>query len=342
MLRVGIAGIGFMGWIHWLAWHRVPGVRIEAIATMEPERRAGDWRAIKGNFGPPGERVDLRSIRVYESVDQLVGDGGLDLIDICLPTAAHPFAAIAALRAGTHVLCEKPLGLSLPACDEVIAVSKASSQQLMVAHVLPFFPEYAWALAEVRSGRHGRLLGGSFKRVISDPAWLPKYYDPAVIGGPLLDLHVHDAHLIRLLFGMPESVSSRGRLRNGVAEYAVSSFGFAERHLVVTSTMGVIRQQGRPFTHGFELQLERATIHFESASFADGNESMPVKLLADDGQVIRPTFPVADPLDGFVAELTEVRDCSLNNRPSTILAGDLARDAVQICEWQAEALRKQA
>lgn len=330
-----------MGWIHWLAWHRLPGIRIEAIATMEPERRAGDWRAIRGNFGPPGELVDLSGIRVHETVDQLVADGGLDLIDICLPTAAHPAAAIAALRAGTHVLCEKPLGLSLAECDRVIEAARTSRGQLMVAHVLPFFPEYAWALGEVRGGQHGQLLGGSFKRVISDPAWLPKYYDPGVIGGPLFDLHVHDAHFIRLLFGMPETVSSRGRLRGDVAEYAASSFGFSDPRLVVTSTMGVIPQQGRPFTHGFELHLERATIHFESASFTDGNESMPVKLLAGDGRVVRPALAAGDPLDGFSAELAEARDCALHNRRSDILAGELARDAVQICEWQAEALRAQ-
>ena len=53
------------------------------------------------------------------------------------------------------------------------------------------------------------MIGGSFKRVISDPQWLPHFYDPDKIGGPLLDLHIHDAHLIRLLFGMPSAVYKR-------------------------------------------------------------------------------------------------------------------------------------
>ena len=49
-----------------------------------------------------------------------------------------------------------------------------------------------------------RLLGGHFLRVISDPLWLKDFYDPHRVGGPLVDLHVHDAHFIRLLFGMPQ------------------------------------------------------------------------------------------------------------------------------------------
>ena len=45
MLKVGIAGLGFMGWIHWLAYQRNTGVSVEAICTPEDNRRAGDWTA---------------------------------------------------------------------------------------------------------------------------------------------------------------------------------------------------------------------------------------------------------------------------------------------------------
>lgn len=340
MLKVGIAGIGFMGWIHWLAWHRIPGVKVTAIATFEPERRAGDWTAIRGNFGPPGQKVDLSGIEVFETAEAMVQKArDVDLVDVCLPTRFHSPATLAALGAGKHVLCEKPLALTLAECDRVLTAAAGSGRQLFVGHVLPFFPEYAWAIAQIRSGEYGKLLGGSFKRVISDPHWLKDFYDPAVIGGPLLDLHVHDAHLIRLLFGKPVGVQSRGRLRGETVEYAHTLFDFPDRSLVVSSSMGVVHQQGRPFTHGFEIHCERATIHFESAAFADGAEAMPVKLLKADGKVVRPTLAGTDPLDGFVAELTEVRDCTLANRPSALLAGTLARDAIELCELQSQAIR---
>ena len=63
MINVGLAGIGFMGWIHWLAYQKVPGIRVTAIASQNPKKRAGDWRSIQGNFGPPGEQVDLAGIK---------------------------------------------------------------------------------------------------------------------------------------------------------------------------------------------------------------------------------------------------------------------------------------
>ena len=86
---------------------------------------------------------------------------------------------------------------------------------LMVGQVLPFFPEYQFALNAIQSGEFGKLLGCKLKRVISDPTWLNHFYDPEKIGGPLLDLHVHDAHFLRLIAGMPNGVYSTGRHRGG-------------------------------------------------------------------------------------------------------------------------------
>jgi predicted homoserine dehydrogenase-like protein len=51
VIRVGLIGIGFMGWIHWLAYQRMAGARVAAISTRNPQRLAGDWRGIQGNFG---------------------------------------------------------------------------------------------------------------------------------------------------------------------------------------------------------------------------------------------------------------------------------------------------
>ncbi len=119
MLNVGIAGIGFMGWIHWLAYQNTPGVRVAAIATPEPERQLGDWTEIKGNFGPPGTQVDLTGIATYASLDELLTQDDLDFVDICLPPAMHCNAIEKSAAAGKHVFCEKPLAMTAAQSAEI-------------------------------------------------------------------------------------------------------------------------------------------------------------------------------------------------------------------------------
>ncbi|MEX0585005.1 MAG: Gfo/Idh/MocA family oxidoreductase, partial [Pirellulales bacterium] len=112
MLKVGIAGIGFMGMIHYLSYQRVKGARVVALCEQDKTRLAGDWRSIQGNFGPRGEIMDLSGVAKYEDLDQLLADKNIDLVDICLPTAAHAPTATKALAAGKHVFCEKPIALT--------------------------------------------------------------------------------------------------------------------------------------------------------------------------------------------------------------------------------------
>ena len=340
MLKVGIAGMGFMGWIHWLAYQQNDGVEIVAIATPEEDRRAGDWTSIKGNFGPPGEQVDLTGIKTYETLDAMLADDslGLDYVDICLPPSMHPDAIVSVANAGKHVFCEKPLALSLAECDRAVAACQSNNVLMMVGQVLPFLTEFQFAYQAINSGKYGKLLGGNFKRVISDPQWLKHFYDPKIIGGPLFDLHVHDAHFIRLLFGMPLGVFSSGRTRGGVVDYCNSIFKFEDESLVVSAVTGVINQQGRPFTHAFEIHLEKATIHLDFAAFADEAELMPVKVCLEDGTVERPELGDGDMVAGFCREIAEVVDCLSANKNSSILGGGLARDAIEICHLQAKSV----
>jgi len=287
-LKVGIVGVGFMGWIHWLAWQKASAAEVTAIVSRSPEKRAGDWTSIQGNFGPPGEKVDLTSVQCFESLDEMLTADCVDVVDICLPPAQHLPAIEKIAASGKHVFCEKPLALSLAACDAAMNACRENNVQLFVGQVLPFFLEFQFAAAKARSGEFGKLLGGNFKRVVSDPTWIPDFFDRQKVGGPLMDLHVHDAHLIRWLFGMPTSIVSGGRLRGEVVEYCNSLFTFADPDVTVTSTSGVIAQQGRPFNHAFEIHLEKATICFEFAAYSDRPESIELKVLDDDGNVIRP------------------------------------------------------
>ena len=341
MINVGIAGVGFMGWIHWLAYKKVAGIRVAGISSRDPKRRAGDWRDIRGNFGPPGQQVDLSGVKAVDRLDALLADPAIDLVDLCLPPNLHAEATIQALSAGKHVFVEKPMALSAEDCDRMVSAARKSGKQLFVGHVLPFFPEYAEARRIIAEGRHGRLLGGWFKRVISDPTWLKDFYDLAKVGGPLLDLHVHDAHLIRLLFGMPTSVTSQGRMRGEAVEYCQTMFGFPDRRLVVGAASGVINQQGRAFTHGFEIHLEKATLQYEFAVVGgEGRLILPLTVYEADGGVRRPELGDGDPVHAFEGQFAEVVRSIESGRPSAILSGDLARDAVVLCQMQADAVRR--
>ena len=271
----------------------------------------------------------------------MLADPKIDVVDICLPPAAHAAVAIAALKAGKHVFCEKPISLNPADATKMVKAAQSAGKQLMIGQVLPFFPEYAFAYKAATSGKYGKLLGGHFKRVISDPQWLKDFYDPKKVGGPMLDLHVHDAHFIRLLCGMPKSVATSGRLRGEVAEYFVSQFTFDNPALVVSAMSGVIHQQGRGFSAGFEIHLEKATLLYDF-SVIDGKPelSMPLTLLRADGKVERPTMKSSDPVDAFVDELSEAAKTVKSGRPSALLDGQLARDAVVLCQKQTESLRK--
>lgn len=339
MLKVGIAGIGFMGWIHWLAYQKIEDVQVAAICDLDTNRLAGDWTGIKGNFGPPGTKVDLSGVQCCNNLDEFC-QLDFDLLDICLPPDLHVTMIQRAARCGKHVFCEKPLALDLQKCDEAVAACSAANTILQVGHVLPFFPEFQAALKIINSGDYGHLKIGHFKRIISDPVWLKHYYDPKKIGGPLMDLHVHDAHFIRLIAGMPSGVYSRGEFKNEVVSFCHSIFDFSDANTTIASSSGVINQQGRPFTHGFEIQLEKATLHFEYAAVATGDESMPLKIITDDGKVQLIELDSNDPVDAFIAEVREMVEHVQQGKPSKILDGKLARDAIQICQAEAKSVKQ--
>ena len=269
----------------------------------------------------------------------MLADPNLDVIDICLPPGQHCEATVKTLKAGKHAFCEKPMALTTAECKKMTRAAEQAGKLLMIGHVLPFFPEYAKARQLISSGKYGKLLGGNFTRVISDPTWIKDFYNPATVGGPLLDLHVHDAHLIRMLFGMPESVVSQGRMRGKVVEYCNTQFRFKDKKLVVGATSGVVNQQGRAFTHAFEIHLEKATLIYDFAVI--GGEPkllMPLTVLDSRGKATNPQLTGGDPLDAFEGQLKDLKSAIQTGKPSPILGGDLAQDAVILCHKQTKSV----
>jgi predicted dehydrogenase len=332
MLRVGLVGIGFMGWMHYLAYQRSKRAELVAFASRDAAKRLGDWRGIKGNFGPPGEQIDVSSMRAYENIGELLADDQIDMIDICLPPHLHVQAACDALRAGKHVLCEKPLALNTADCDRILEEAALAERMVFVAQVLPYMGQYQFVYEALQGSDYGQPLGGYFKRTIGPPDWIPDFYDMERVGGPLVDLHVHDAHFIRMTYGMPKQVMCLAEMQERTVKFCHTLMRFEDPRIIVATSCGVANQTSRPFTHGFELQFEKATMQFELAVLTDGIESMPLKVLTPDGVILRPELPAADDVDAFVHEIDDAAESIRLNGCARRLDSRLARDAIHICQ----------
>jgi predicted dehydrogenase len=333
MIRVGIVGIGFMGMIHYLAAQKLRGAAVTAICSRDSKKLAGDWTAIRGNFGPPGQQMDLGSVKRYATLDAMLNDPNIDLVDICNPTAQHETTAVAALKAGKHVLVEKAIALIPEAADRMLATAKQSSKLLMVAHVLAFFPEFAFAVEAVKGGRFGKLLGGHFKRVISKPDWSAEIGDAAATGGPAVDLHIHDTHFIGLLAGVPKQVFSVGREDGGAVSYLTTSYLYGAGGPALSCSSGAVAMKARQFVHGYEIYLELATLVYESGT-------CPLTILHADGKSEQPALASADPVAAFTSEIQTAVDGVGESKLPSLLSGQLARDALVMCLRECDSVRK--
>jgi predicted dehydrogenase len=333
MVRIGIVGVGFMGMIHYLAAPRLQGGKVVAVCSRDRKKREGDWRSIQGNFGPRGEMMDLSGIKKYAELDEMLADKDIDLIDVCNPTNLHPEFALKALAAGKHVLVEKAIALEARDADAMVAAARKAGKLLMVAHVLPFFPEFAYAAQAIRGGVYGKLQGAHFKRVISRPDWSSEIGDASKTGGPAVDLHIHDTHFIGLVCGVPGQVFSTGVIEGDAVNYLTTQYLYGPGGPAVSCSSGALAQKGRPFVHGYEIYLEKATLVYESGT-------CPLTLLGSDGKV----EPVqlgggGEATTAFTLELEAACESVKAGKEADLLSGKLARDALVLCHKECESVK---
>jgi predicted dehydrogenase len=343
MIRIGIVGIGFMGMIHYLAARKLKGARVEALCSRDEKKLAGDWTSIQGNFGPRGEQMDLSGLRKHRDLKDLLADPNIDLIDVCNPTNLHPETAIKALEAGKHVLVEKAIALEAKDADAMLAAAKKAKRLLMVAHVLPFFPEFAYAADAIRGGKHGKLIGAHFKRVISKPDWSAEIGDASKTGGPAVDLHIHDTHFIGLVAGVPNQVFSTGVVSGGAVDYLTTAYLYGSGGPAVTCSSGAIAMKGRPFVHGYEIYLEKATLVYESGTCpltVLTPPKSPPSQGGDTGGVEQPKLGGGDDATtAFTLELQAAVDGVTSGKEPDLLSGKLARDALVLCHKECESVK---
>lgn len=340
MVRIGIVGIGFMGYTHFEGAKSLRGGKVTAIATRNKKRRAGDWRGIQGNFGPPAGKTDLTGVKTYEDYKDLLADPEIDLVDICLPTEMHESVTIEALTAGKHVLVEKPIAVDLKSADRMVKAADKHDRILMVGHVLPFFPEFRFVRDCLSEGRYGKLLAAHFRRVIAPPKWSQDIADFQRLGGWGIDLHIHDNHMIGLVCGVPNAVFSRGIVKDGLVNHVHSQYVYDDPDLAVSCVSGGIAASQLQFVHGFEVYMEKASLVYSAGTF--GGEwvvERPLTLIPDKGKLREPKLKGGSEwYSAFTAELQEAVNGMKAGATPHILSGELARDALKLCHAEAKSI----
>ncbi len=250
-------------------------------------------------------KMDFSAVRKYRSVDEVLRDPDVEAVDICLPTCFHATAAIRALQAGKHVLCEKPMALSGADADAMVAEAERTGRLLMVAQVLRFFPAYCELSRLIRSGRLRKVRSALFRRRSAVAAWWgPSALDKTVTGGAVFDLLIHDVDLVQHLFGVPEKISSTGHedLAGGI-DTIVSEFYYPEVGQV-TITGGWFHRGEYPFSMEFTVVGDGGVVEYNSAG-------RPLTVYWSNG---RREPIVLEEKDAYQAELEYFLQCLLQRR----------------------------
>jgi len=258
-IGVGVIGLGFMGRTHVRAYAEASRAgcanRLIAVCDKDPGRFTG--AGARGNLesGAEGPLFDPSETEVVSDPEELLAKDAVELVSICTPTDSHVDLAISALEAGKHVLVEKPVALRSADVQRLADVANASDRLCMPAMCMRFWPGWSWLADAIRDGTYGRVTSAVFRRLAPRPAWGREFYEDAErSGGALFDLHVHDADLVRHLFGEPDSLTSTGTPHHVTTLYRYDD---GPRHVVAEG--GWDHADGFPFHMGYTLVFENAT-----------------------------------------------------------------------------------
>ncbi|MDJ0347960.1 Gfo/Idh/MocA family oxidoreductase [Cryobacterium sp. PH29-G1] len=180
-LSIGLIGAGGITHVHIPAWLAL-GARV-TVFSLEGSA------AVAAHYG----------VGVADSLDELFDN--CDVVDICTPTATHYRIAERALRAGKHVICEKPIALTEADADALAELAAFVGKQLHPAHVVRYFAEYALAQQAVAAGQVGEPAILRFSRIGEFPTWSSWFADAEQSGGIVLDQMIHDLDIARWIAG---------------------------------------------------------------------------------------------------------------------------------------------
>jgi myo-inositol 2-dehydrogenase / D-chiro-inositol 1-dehydrogenase len=194
-VRIGLIGTGRIARVHADAYRRVEGGAIVSCVDLVPEFAA----AFAHEFG----------IAVDASVEALLARDDLDAVLVASPNGEHADHVIAALDAGKHVFCQKPIALTRKDADRIVERADASDRVSQFGFMLRFTPPLGALRTRVAEGELGELI--AFRAAVF--GWEPSadwFYDPRFGGGVILDTLVHFADLVLWLLGPVTHVYSDG------------------------------------------------------------------------------------------------------------------------------------
>lgn len=195
MMRVGVIGCGSIARLrHLVEYWANKNAEIVAVCDIDSSRAH--------------EMAEKYGAKAFTNYEELLQLDEVDAISVCLPNDLHAPVSIAALNAGKHVLCEKPMATTSEEAEEMIQVAKKNSRTLMIAHNQRFVASHQKAKQLIESGEIGKIYsfrtsfghrGPEKWSIDGRDSWFFNK-DEAVIGA-LGDLGVHKTDLIRYLLG---------------------------------------------------------------------------------------------------------------------------------------------
>ena len=197
-VRVGIIGTGSISRSHMAGYKALDNVEVLAACDINEKR----VRAFAEQYGIP---------RVYTDYNEMLKREDLDAVSVCTWNSVHAPAAIAALRAGKNVLCEKPMALNTEQALEMEQAAKEAGKLLMVGFVRRFGNDTAVLQDFIRGGMMGDVYYAKatyLRRAGFPGGWFGDRSRSG--GGPLIDLGVHVIDLVRYLMERPKAVSVSG------------------------------------------------------------------------------------------------------------------------------------
>ncbi len=329
-VNVAVVGLGFMGVTHLRAYRQIAGVRV--VAVCDPVRAPvnGVLAGVSGNVSGSDALRLGSDVRMYRRLEDVLDDAEVELVDVCVPTPLHALQAVAALRAGKHVVCEKPLARTSAQARKIVAAARAAKGYFMPAMCMRFWPGWALLKKLAQEKTYGCILAARFRRVSAPPGWSRQsYFTGRDSGGALLDLHVHDTDFVQFLFGRPTRLFSTGRSRlSGAIDHVVTQYTvpggatvYAEGSWLLTSG----------FSMGYTVHFERATLDFDSAR---GPQALRLDEAGQSPRVVKCTGP-----DGYAAELQYMIEAIKTGQPPTVVTAQDGLSAVEICEAEEKSVK---
>ena len=209
-MKFAFAGTGYINKVHARAAQNCD-VELTAVVNHKPESMA----AFAKEFGIP---------RQYETVEALLKDGKVDALIVSTPNYLHAPQTIAALRAGVHVMVEKPMAMNALEAEEMCEVAEKSGALLMVAHCWRFDPEVLWLKEQsTKLGKIIRTKGIGVHTHWGPSGWFTQ--EAFAGGGALADMGIHALDTARFLLGDPKPVAVYAKIGTYYKDFDVDDTG---------------------------------------------------------------------------------------------------------------------